>query len=216
MALEGIGIPRPGGRRKHGNRTQQHAAAIVETSVGKPGHLDSAETTEGASGWRNATLPDEREAKEARAMGKYHDPGKEDFKHLGELLVYLRETYFDRISGGDPDRPRSDLKAAAVVDYLRKHNYSMTSGSYSMLEQGKTLPRNPEQFLDIISKCFRIDRSSKYWVLLRRQYIYDHTVRFVGKEYADQAVAHGSALLRSLRGEPSDTDPSLPVQQPAR
>jgi hypothetical protein len=217
MALEGIGIPHPGGRRKHKDATQRHAAAITEARVGIPHHLDAPETDEGAPGWRNAAPPPGgRDAKDVGSVEKYRDPGKEDFKHLGELLLYLRVTYFDRISGGDPDRPRSDLKAAAVVDYLRKHNYSMTSGSYSMLEQGKTLPRNPEQFLDIISKCFRIDRFSKYWVLLRRQYVYDHTVRFVGREYADQTVVHGSALLRSLRGEPSGTDPSLPVHQPTR
>lgn len=212
MALGGIGgidIPDSRGRRKHGNRTRQHAAAIAETPVGISRPLDSAETAEGASGSHNPTPPGETEVKDAGAIEKYRDPGKEDFKHLGDLLVYLRQTYVDRISGGDPDRPHSELKAAAVVEYLRKHDYSMTSGSYSMLERGKTLPRNPEQFLDIISKCFRIDRSSKYWVLLRRQYVYDHTLRFVGKEFAVQ-VAHGSAFLRSLRGEPPRTDTSLP------
>lgn len=219
MALEGMGILRQGSRSKHGKRTQRHATAIAEAPVGMPPRYESAEPDEGASGIQNTTPPgggDGNETKDFRAIDKYNDPGEEDFENLGKLLVYLRHTYFDRISDGDPDRPRADLKAAAVVDYLRKHKYSMTSGSYSMLEQGKTLPRNPEQFLRIISKCFGIEPSSKYWVLLRRQYVYDHTVRFVGKEFADQTFVHGSAMLRAMRREPSDTDPSLPARLPAR
>ena len=134
-------------------------------------------------------------------MIRLHEPGREDFAHLGKLLVYLRKTYLERETPDGPERPRVELKAAAVVDYLRRHDYSMTSGSYSQLEQGKTLPRNPERFLDIISACLNVDPTSKYYVLLRRQYIYDHAVRFVGKQFADQTIVHGSALLQSLRKE---------------
>lgn len=205
------------GRRKHGDKNQRQASAITEEPLAMLSPFDSEETGEGATVWHDsAPPPGANKEMDIGTIEKYRDPGAEDFEHLGKLLVYLRHTYFDRIAGADSDRPRSDLKAAAVVDYLRKHRYSMTSGSYSMLEQGKTLPRNPEQFLSIISKCFQIDRSSKYWVLLRRQYVYDHTVRFVGKEYADQTILHGSALLRTMRGESSNTDPSHPAQQPVR
>lgn len=199
MAFEGIVLPHQGGKRRNAGAIQSAAVAIPEVPVEMPPGYGNAEAVERLPEGRGATLPAENQIEAVSTIEKYCDPGAEDFTNLGELLVYLRLTYFDRISGGDPDRPRSELKAAAVVEYLRTNGYSMTSGSYSMLEKGKTLPRNPEHFLKVISKCFKVDQSSKYWLLLRRQYVYDHTVRFVGKEFADQTVVHGSALLKAMR-----------------
>ncbi len=200
------------GLGRRGKAAQLPAVTAEEAEAGTP---YAREEIQGAmqppveaSGRRiDSAPPGEPKVEDSRVVIPSNEPGKEDFQNLGELLVYLRESYFKRMSDGTRDRPRSDLKAAAVVEYLRDHGYSMTSGSYSLLEQGKTLPRNPEQFLAVISECLGVEQTSKYWMLLRRQYIYDHTVRYVGKEYADQTILHGSQLLASLRHKPSDTDP---------
>lgn len=205
------GIMARAGLGRRGKAAQLAAVTAEEVEAGTPYAHEAIytphQTPIEAPGERIDNAPPGEPEKDFRVVISCDEPGKEDFNNLGELLVYLRLTYFERVSDGTRDRPRSDLKAAAVVEYLRRHNYSMTSGSYSLLEQGKTLPRNPEEFLAVISECLGVERTSKYWMLLRRQYIYDHTVRYVGKEYADRTILHGSRLLESLRREPSDTDP---------
>lgn len=116
----------------------------------------------------------------------YSDAGEEDFESLGELLVYLRQTYGERIQHNGAFLPHITLAAQSVATFLNDHDYSMTSGSYSLLEQGKTLPKNPERFLDTISTCLAVPPSSKYWPLLRFQYMYDHARRYVNKEFAEE------------------------------
>lgn len=137
--------------------------------------------------------------KELTQMIRFDEPGREDFEHLGDLLLYLRKTYGER-TGQDPaDSLRVTVHASAVIECLNRSKYSMTSGSFSLLEQGKTLPKDPERFLDVIGRCMKIDRSSKYWYLLRYQYVYDVARRTLGPEFADKYVARGSQALRLLR-----------------
>ncbi len=128
------------------------------------------------------------------------EPGTEDFENLGDLLVYLRQTYFDRgMQAGVEDRPRMELRAGAVAEFLRSHGYSMTSGSYSFLEQGRSLPRVPDHFLELAAYCLNVPATSKYHELLRAQYIYDHTRNTLGQEIADLTVRTGARLLDYLR-----------------
>lgn len=213
MTFHGVGIQGRSVPRKRGKGSQVAAVVALDVEADTPRHLEAVKAAAKSPLQKYDDPPPEgNKLQNPGFTNDRNEPGEEDFHNLGELLVYLRETYFDRLSGGEPDRPRSELKAAAVVDYLRKHGYSMTSGSYSLLEQGKTLPRNPEQFLAIVSKCLHVDRTSKYWMLLRRQYVYDHTARFVGKEYADRTIIHGSQLVASMRNDLSDTDSSKRTQ----
>ncbi|HKV84992.1 MAG TPA: hypothetical protein VJN88_10575 [Ktedonobacterales bacterium] len=129
----------------------------------------------------------------------YNDEGREDFESFGDLLLYLRQTYGERIRRTAPESPHVSLTALAVAEFLKEHGYSMTSGSYSLLEQGKTLPKNPEQFLDVISKCLGIDRLSKYWPLLRFQYLFDHARRYVDRDFAERHVPRGQHVITLLR-----------------
>lgn len=131
--------------------------------------------------------------------GRYMDAGEENFESLGELLVYLRQTYGERFQRTGSSLPHITLAAQSVAAFLNEHDYSMTSGSYSLLEQGKTLPKNPERFLDVISTCLAVSPSSKYWPLLRFQYMYDHARRYVSKEFAEAHFPHGEKLLALLR-----------------
>lgn len=129
----------------------------------------------------------------------YSDEGREDFDSFGDLLLYLRQTYGERKRRMAPESPHVSLTALAVADFLKEHGYSMTSGSYSLLEQGKTLPKNPEQFLEVISTCLGIDRVSKYWPLLRFQYLFDHARRYVDRDFAECHVPRGQHVITLLR-----------------
>lgn len=130
---------------------------------------------------------------------RYDDPGREDFDSLGDLLIYLRQTYGERIQHSGAHFPHISLAQQSVAAFLDEHGYSMTSGSYSLLEQGKTLPKNPERFLDSVSTCLAITPASKYWPLLRFQYMYDHAHRYVSKEFAEAHFPRGKKLLALLR-----------------
>lgn len=199
MAFQDLGIHGQAAPRKRGKARRDAAVMTWDAGADTPHRIKAVEVDKQSSSQSSDDHPPLYDVPPDTSITINRDePGREDFDNLGQLLVYLRKTYFDRQSGGDNDRPRTELKAAAVVEFLQSHKYSMTSGSYSQLEQGKTLPRTPEQFLSIISKCLHIDRSSKYWILLRSQYVYDHTARYVGKEFADQTIVHGSRLLASM------------------
>ncbi len=125
--------------------------------------------------------------------------GANDFAHMGDLLVYLRRTYGER-TGYAADGPAFTITALAVAEKLStRYGYPMTSGSYSLLEKGISLPKNPERFFEAIGKVLAVDESSKYWALLRYQYLFDHARRTVGEEFAITHCPRGQHALDLLR-----------------
>ncbi len=124
--------------------------------------------------------------------------GENEFQHLGALLVYLRETYGIR-TGYASHGPAFNITALAVAEKLSSYGYPMTSGSYSLLENGRSLPKDPERFFDAICKVLAVDKSSKYWVLLRFQYLFDHARLMVGDEFAVEHCPHGQLALDLLK-----------------
>jgi hypothetical protein len=138
---------------------------------------------------------------ETRKRIVYEDEarGANDFAHLGDLLVYLRRTYGER-TGYAADGPAFTITALAVAEKLSSsYGYPMTSGSYSLLEQSISLPKNPERFFVAIGKVLAVDESSKYWALLRYQYLFDHARRTVGEEFAIKHCPRGQHALDLLR-----------------
>lgn len=124
--------------------------------------------------------------------------GENNFENLGELLVYLRKTYGER-TGFTTHGPAFTITALAVAETLSEYGYPMTSGSYSLLEHGQSLPKNPERFLDAICTALAVDRSSKYWMLLRYQYLFDYARRMVGDEFAYAHCPRGQRALDLLK-----------------
>ena len=124
------------------------------------------------------------------------DDAREDFEDLGDLLRYLRRTYASRTGRSRAGMPKVTLTALSLIACLGEHGYPITSGAYSLLEQGKTLPRNPERFFGAICTCLDVPSTDKYWALLRYQYAYDLVARSVDSQFADKYVPRGSHALR--------------------
>lgn len=122
-----------------------------------------------------------------------------DFASFGDMLTYLRQTYGARTGRVGHGLPRVNLTALSLIDCLAKHEYPITSGAYSLLEQGKTLPKNPERFFEAICTCLAVESSDKYWTLLRYQYMYDMMVRSVNREFADRYAPRGLRALEISR-----------------
>jgi hypothetical protein len=124
------------------------------------------------------------------------DAAQEDFEDLGDLLRYLRKTYASRTGRSRAGMPKVTLTALSLIACMGEHGYPITSGAYSLLEQGKTLPRNPGRFFGAICTCLDVPSTDKYWVLLRYQYAYDLVARSVDRQFADRYVSRGSQALR--------------------
>lgn len=124
------------------------------------------------------------------------DDAREDFADLGDLLRYLRKTYASRTGRSRAGMPKVTLTALSLIACLGEHGYPITSGAYSLLEQGKTLPRDPERFFGAICTCLDVASTDKYWILLRYQYAYDLVARSVDPQFADTYVPRGSQALR--------------------
>lgn len=132
----------------------------------------------------------------------FDESGPENFTNLGALLVYLRETYPSRLvdsNDGRPLGPKVSVAALSIAEYLKEHGYSMSSGSYSLLEQGRTLPGTPITFFTLLCDCLAVKPNSKYRPLLLSQYVFDAAARSVGEQFADTFVPHGSRALSELR-----------------
>ncbi len=121
--------------------------------------------------------------------------GRIDFESFGDILTYLRQTYGARTGQVGRGLPKVHLTALSLIECLTEHGYPITSGAYSLLEQGKTLPKNPDRFFEAVCKCLAIDSSDKYWILLRYQYMYDMMARSVSRDFADRYAPRGQRAL---------------------
>jgi hypothetical protein len=74
----------------------------------------------------------------------------------------------------------------------------MSSGSYSLLEQGKSLPGDAITFFTLICDCLAVKPNSKYRPLLLYQYLYDSAIRSIGAAFAVRVVKRGAPALRAL------------------
>lgn len=123
-----------------------------------------------------------------------------DFPTFGALVRYLRTSYFER-NGHDADAGlQVTLSQMALIRCMEKHGYSTSSGTFSLVEQGKILPQDPETFLSALCACLGIQSTDFYWYLLRHQYGYDHLARATGEDFARQLIPTGTQLAKALTG----------------
>jgi hypothetical protein len=110
---------------------------------------------------------------------------------FGSLLRRYRESYSDRLPRTHPEMPRVKLTALALIESMEKAGYSLSSGSYTQIENGSNFPHDPERFLEIVTRCLLLD-DAQYHRLARRL-AYDVIQSRVGKKIADIAIPPVSA-----------------------
>jgi hypothetical protein len=106
------------------------------------------------------------------------------FAHFGEALRNYRETYQERIRKHNPDMPRIRITALALIDCMEKKGYSISSGAYSEIESGISIPKDPRAFVEAACKCLAIEEGSDEWRTLVQQLGYDIVAKKLGPEYA--------------------------------
>jgi len=69
---------------------------------------------------------------------------------------------------------------------MEKSGYSLSSGSYTQIENGSNFPHDPEQFLNTITRCLLLEDTHYY--LLARQLAHDVVQSRISKNIADIAI----------------------------
>jgi hypothetical protein len=105
---------------------------------------------------------------------------------FGSLLRRYRESYSDRLRKIHPEMPRVKLTALALIECMEKSGYSLSSGSYTQIENGSNFPHDPEQFLKTITRCLLLE--DKHYNLLARQLAHDVVRSRISKTIADIAI----------------------------
>jgi hypothetical protein len=115
--------------------------------------------------------------------------GEQTAQHFGGMLREFRETYFERISRkhGVPN-VKMHLTALALIECMRERGYPISSGAYSMVEAGATMPKDPRRFISAISACLDLDVDQIR--VLTEQVAHDILVARLGEEIARSAFPH--------------------------
>jgi hypothetical protein len=126
-------------------------------------------------------------------------PEQVEFSGFGHLVRFLRTTHLERVGKTIPGGPEVSVSQMQLIRCMAKHGYTLTSGTFSLIEQGKTLPHDPPGFMDALSKCLGLGPNDFYWYLLRHQYAFDLLTRAAGSAWAAQLVPVGERLADLLR-----------------
>ena len=111
-----------------------------------------------------------------------------EFTTFGEAVRYFRTTMSDRLRRVMPGIGEMHMTNQAVVNCLTASGYDISQSTFSELETGRSLPRDPDQFLDKLCPCLAIERNSLPYWLLRQQLGYDLVKQRLGESAAAALV----------------------------
>jgi hypothetical protein len=127
-----------------------------------------------------------------------HAALKRVFAHFGEALEAYRESVSDRLRQINPRLPRMQLSAAALIAAMREAGYSISPGTYSEIEAGHSLPRDPRAFLDAVCPPLFIEPDSLDWWILHQYLARDLVDQKLGPIAAEMVVVDEDELQRRL------------------
>src|SRR5262249_45828938 len=122
-------------------------------------------------------------------------------RRFGAQLRAFRENYGERTAQKDTQGapvPRIRLSALALIDCLRKakYPYPITSGAYSEIESGNSIPRDVGRFLDAVSHCLQLSDDEKETLISTLGY--DLVAPRLG-EQAEVILRRTTSTARALR-----------------
>lgn len=120
------------------------------------------------------------------------------YAHFGEALQAYRESVSDRLRLMNPHLPRMQLSAAVLLQAMREAGFSLSSGAYSEIEAGHTLPRDPSAFLDAVCPALAIERDSLDWLILRQYLAHDIVKQKLGPTAAEWISLDVNTIKRQM------------------
>lgn len=123
-------------------------------------------------------------------MGTLPKPLGGTYDHFGHLLRHYRETLSERIQHPGLSRlPQMQVTATALLKCVEQSaDISISQASYSEIENGLGLPRDPEAFLDAVAPCLAIEKNSLEWRMLVQYLSHGLIAQKLGGDIADQVV----------------------------
>lgn len=119
-----------------------------------------------------------------------------EFESFGEALRYYREHIADRLrlrSGGPS--PNVQLSAKDVVAEMKRADYQISQAAYSDIEQGQYLPKDPDRFMEAVTRSLALEVGSAEYLNLMDHLLFDVIEQRLGKA----AAALYRDEIRSIR-----------------
>jgi hypothetical protein len=134
-------------------------------------------------------------------MSQLPKPQDKPFEHFGDVLRHYRETISDRLRPYSPGLAPIQASAADLIRCMRSHGYSISAATYSAIENGESLPRDTEEFLDNVSKCLAIEHGSLEWWTLTLYAMHGLMSQKLGRESADTVISLSEDNIRHVLQE---------------
>ena len=117
-------------------------------------------------------------------------PSSGIYEHFGDVLRHYRETLAERIHyPGLSILPQMQVTATALLKCVEQSaGIVISHASYSEIENGLSLPRDPEAFLCAVAPCLAIEKDSMEWWTLVQYLSHGLIAQKLGSEVADQVV----------------------------
>lgn len=132
-------------------------------------------------------------------MSQLPKPIEGQFEHFGHVLRHYRETVSDRLRPFRPGLAPIHASAADLIRCMKDHGYSISAASYSAIENGESLPRDTEEFLQHVSQCLAIDYDGEEWWTLTLYAMHGLMSQKLGHEAADAALPLSKEHIQQVR-----------------
>jgi hypothetical protein len=123
-------------------------------------------------------------------MGILPKPLGGRYDHFGHALRHYRETLSERIQRpGSSLLPQMQVTATSLLKCVEQSSgLAISQASYSEIENGLGLPRDPEAFLHAVAPCLAIEKDSLEWWTLVQYLSHGLIAQKLGGEIADRVV----------------------------
>jgi hypothetical protein len=140
-------------------------------------------------------------------MSQLPRPRAGQYEHFGAVLRKYRQTVSDRLQYCTPGLAQLDVPAAQLITSMREKGYQISPATYSAIENGDSLPREPDAFIDTVCRCLAIKVGSLEWWTLTLYASHGVLSQKLGQNAADTALPLSeSDIVRIWReSNPSDT-----------
>jgi hypothetical protein len=137
------------------------------------------------------------------------------YDHFGHVLRHYRETLSERIHRpGLNLLPQMQVTATALLKCVEQSKGLVISqASYSEIENGLSLPRDPEAFLNAVAPCLAIEEDSIEWWTLVQYLSHGLIAQKLGGEIADQVVVTDEEELQDELKERKTLADKNPTRQ---
>ena len=139
-------------------------------------------------------------------MSQLPRPRAGKYDHFGAVLRHYRQTVSERLQDWTPGLAKLEVSAAQLIACMREKGYHISPATYSAIENGETLPREPDEFIDTVCRCLAIKSESLEWWTLTLYASHGSISRKLGQRSADIALPLSESDIVRIWQESQDSE----------